>query len=261
MYCLNIHPPWRWRQQIRMKYLRRCHNPVNRCLLTHSMEQSPSWEATGFHLLKKFPSFYGTRKFITAFTNARHLSLTRASSIQSTLPNFTSWTSILILSSHLRLGLPSGLCPSGFPTSTLYTPLLSPIGATFSAHPFLHFITRTILSEEYTSLSYRLCSFLHPLVTSSLLGPNILLNTIFSNTLSLRSSLNVSDQVSHSYKTTGKIIVLYILVFTFLDSNLEDKRFCTEWQQAFPDFNQWTDATIFSFWCFADRAYQYNLSN
>jgi hypothetical protein len=47
-----------------------------------------------------------------------------------------------------------------------------------------------------------LCSFLHSLVTSSLLGPNILLNTLFSNTLSLRSSLNVSNQVSHPYKTT-----------------------------------------------------------
>jgi hypothetical protein len=39
----------------------------------------------------------------------------------------------------------------------------------------------------------------------SLLGPNILLNTLFSNTLSLRSSLNVSDQISHPYKTTGKV--------------------------------------------------------
>jgi hypothetical protein len=28
----------------------------------------------------------------------------------------------LILSSHLRLGLPSGVCPLGFPTNTLYTP-------------------------------------------------------------------------------------------------------------------------------------------
>ena len=61
------------------------------------------------------------------------------------------------------------------------------------------------------------------------LGPNILLNTIFSNTLILLSSLNVSDQVSHPYKTTDKIIVLYILIFKFLDSNLEDKTFRTEW--------------------------------
>jgi hypothetical protein len=51
------------------------------------------------------------------------------------------------------------------------------------------------------------------LVTSSLFGPNILLSTLFSNTLSLCSSLNVRDQVSHPYKTTGKIIALYILIF------------------------------------------------
>jgi hypothetical protein len=39
----------------------------------------------------------------------------------------------------------------------------------------------------------------------------------------------VRDQVSHSYKTTSKIIVLYILIFIFLVSKLEDKRLCTEW--------------------------------
>jgi hypothetical protein len=73
-------------------------------------------------------------------------------------------------------------------------------------------ITRIIFGVEYRSLSSSLCSLLHYTVTLSLLGPNILLNTLFSNNRSLRSSRNVSEQVSHPY-TTGKIIVLYILIF------------------------------------------------
>ena len=184
---------------------------------------------TGLQLVKKFPAFHGTRKFITELTSVRQLSLSWASPIQSIYPHPTSWRSILILSTHLRLGLPSGLFPSGFPTKTLYTPLSPPIQATCPAHHILiDFITRTILGEEYKSFSSSLCSLLHSPITSSLLDPNILLNIMFSNTLSFLSSRNVYDQASHPYKTTGKIIVLYILVFKFLDSNLEDKSFCTE---------------------------------
>ena len=173
-------------------------------------------QLTGLQLVKKFPAFHGTRRFITTLTSVRHLSLSWASPIQSIYLHPTSWRSILILSTHLRLGLPSGLFPSGFSTKTLYTPLSSPIRATCPAHLILHdFITRTTLGEEYKSFSSSLCNLLHSPVTSSLLSPNILLNTMYSNTFSFLSSRNVSDQVSHPYKTTGKIIVLYIFILNF----------------------------------------------
>ena len=81
---------------------------------------------TGLQVVKKFPAFHGTRRFITALTNVRHLSLSWASPIQSIYPHSTSWRSILI-STHLSLVLPSGLLPSGFPSKTLYTP---------SSHPY-----------------------------------------------------------------------------------------------------------------------------
>ena len=93
---------------------------------------------TGLQLVKKFPAFHGTRRFITALTSVRHLSLSWASPIQSIYPHPTSWRFILILSIHLRLGLPSGLLPSGFPTKTLYTSLSSPIRATSYSSRFYH---------------------------------------------------------------------------------------------------------------------------
>ena len=177
------------------------------------MELSPSWEANRFAAGQEIPRIlwnpnvhYRIHKCPPPVPI-----LSQLDPVHTPL-HPTSWRSILILSSHLRLGLPCGLIPSVFPTKILYTSHLSPVRATCSDHLiFLDFITRTILGEEYRSLSSSLCSFLHsPVTSSSLLGLNILLSTLFSNTLSLRSSLNMSDQVSHPYKTTGRITVLYI---------------------------------------------------
>ena len=98
----------------------------------------------------------------------------------------------------------------------VYTPHLLPIVVHARPIPFLsiwspewYSVSSTDNEVPHTNLtdllhgaesflrSSSLCSLLHSPVTSSLLGPNILLNTMFSNTLSFLSSRNVSDQVSH----------------------------------------------------------------
>ena len=114
----------------RFLYILMIHTEINIILLTYLLTP---WcrvlleKLTGLQLVKKFPAFHGTRRFITALTSFRQFSLSWASPIQSIYPYPTSWRSFLILSTHLRLGLPSGLFPSGFPSKTLYTP---------SPHPY-----------------------------------------------------------------------------------------------------------------------------
>jgi len=121
-------------------------------------------------LVKKFPAFHGTRRFITTFERDRHLSLSAASSIQS-------------ISTHPCPEDPSKwFFPSRFPTKTLYTSLLFPECSTRPAHHILlDLITQTTWGYEYRS---SLCSFLHSPINSFLLGPNILLYTLFSKTFS-----------------------------------------------------------------------------
>jgi len=105
-----------------------------RYLLTHLITYLLSpWcsllllQLTGLQLIKIYPAFHGTRRFITTLTSVRQLSLSWISPIQSIKLHSISWRSILILFTHLCLSLPSGLFPADFATKTLYTP---------SPHPY-----------------------------------------------------------------------------------------------------------------------------
>jgi hypothetical protein len=100
---------------------------------------------------------YGTWRFTAVFTTARHRILSWARLIQSTSSRLISLNYNLILSSHLRLYLPSSLLPSGFPTKILYV--------------FLNCSMRaTCPPISYKLWSFSSCRVLQHPATSSLLA-------------------------------------------------------------------------------------------
>jgi hypothetical protein len=74
-----------------------------------------------------------------------------------------------------------------------------------------------VKSTSYEAPHYAVFSRLSPL--SPFIGPNFLLRTLFSNILS------VTDQVPYLYKTTRKLVILHVLIFTFIERRWEIKRF------------------------------------
>jgi len=89
------------------------------------MEQSPSSEADRFSASQVIPRILWKPKVHYRIHKCPPTVPMLSQLDPVHIPHPTSWRSILILSSHLFLGLPSGLFPSGFPTKTLYYPWLT----------------------------------------------------------------------------------------------------------------------------------------
>ena len=174
-------------------------------LLSYSMQRSPACEGNRFsasqipcflwnpkvhYRIHKWPPFVPVLSQLDPFQT----------------PHPTSCTSILILSSHLRLGSCKWSLSVRFPHQ-------NPVYASPLHHT--RYISRPSHSSRFDHpdniwwgvqiIKLLIMQFLHSPVTSSLLGPNILLSTLFSKTFSRRSFLNVSDQVSHPYKHEAKL--------------------------------------------------------
>ena len=182
-------PPWPRRLQVAMelcKSVTRLYSLCNRwrifivIIKRHTCLQNPSWEANRlsasqeiFRKLRNRKAHYRVYKcpspaLILRHINPVHVPIPLSENPSYYYPPIYAWV------------FSSGLFPSGFPTKILYTLILSPIRATCPIHPILfNFITQIVFGEEYRSLSLSLCSFLNSPVTSSLLGLNIILSTLF----------------------------------------------------------------------------------
>jgi len=184
------------------------------------MEQSYSWEANCHSASQEIPCLLWNLKV--------HSYVHKSWPLVPILRQIQSTASTLFLYIHSNIILPSTPRSSKwsllfrFLTKILYA-FISPMGTKCPTHQIFNLITLIIFGEATKLWNSSLCSLLHPPTTSSLLA-QILLSTLFSNTLNLCSSLSVRDQDSQPYKRRGTIAVLCIFIFKCLETRWENKK-------------------------------------
>ena len=196
-------------------------------------------------LVKNFASFYKTRRFINAFRSVRHLSISWARSIQS-IPPPTICKSILIIPSEHG---PFKFCLSlNFPhQEPVYNSPVPHMCYIFRPSHCSRFDHSKDSGEEYRSLSSSLRSFIHTLLPCSLRPKYSPQHPILKHPPPTFSP-QCERQSFTPVQNNRKFLVLYMLIFILLDRKLEDKRFCTDIQQAFPDFDLLLISSWMKFW-------------
>jgi len=121
-------------------------------------------------IVKMFPAFCRTPRFITLCTRVCHQVLSWTKWITLTPSHYTSKVHFT-LTSHPCLGLPSGLFPLASPIKIPHTFIISLMQAKCPKHLIiLDLINRIIFDKKDKSWSSWLCNFLQSPVTSSLSG-------------------------------------------------------------------------------------------